>query len=335
MTKTVLVTGGAGFIGSHVCKALAQAGHRPIVLDDLSHGYRDAVRWGPLFTADLADREALRAVFRRHAPAAVIHLAGYIAAGESVADPGRYYGNNLRGTLALLEGMKEAGVLRIVFSSSAAVYGVPDSTPIGETARLSPVNPYGHTKLMCEQMLRDHSVHGMTSVSLRYFNAAGADPGGDLGERHDPETHLIPLVLEAAMGIRPHIDVFGTDYLTPDGTCIRDYIHVSDLANAHVLALEALTGATVAGATAFNLGNGQGFSVFEVIAAAEAVTGRRIPRRHRDRRPGDPPALVADDSRARRDLGWRQSFGDLKTQIRHAWNWQQRAARLREAVATN
>ncbi len=336
MGETVLVTGGAGFIGSHVCKALDRAGHRPVVIDDLSNGHRSAVRWGPLVVADLADGEALRAVFRHHAPTAVIHLAGYIAAGESVSDPGKYYGNNLRATLTLLEVMSEMSVLRTVFSSTAAVYGDPDSTPIGETAGLHPVNPYGHTKLMSEQILGDYAAHGICSVSLRYFNAAGADPDGELGEMHEPETHLIPLVLEVAAGLRPHINVFGTDYPTPDGTCIRDYIHVSDLANAHVLALADLNGDP--GATAYNLGNGRGFSVFEVIAAAETVTGCRVARRHCDRRPGDPPILVADASRARRELGWRQAYGGLETQIGHAWSWfQQGAAAVprRSALATN
>ncbi|PIW26843.1 MAG: UDP-glucose 4-epimerase GalE [Rhodospirillales bacterium CG15_BIG_FIL_POST_REV_8_21_14_020_66_15] len=327
MQKTVVVTGGAGFIGSHVCKELSRAGYLPVVFDNLSNGHRESVRWGPLTVGDVADAEALLTAFKVHSPHAVIHLAGYIAAGESVEDPAKYYGNNLRTTLMLLEVMRETKVSKIVFSSSAAVYGTPDGIPIKETAPMLPTNPYGHTKLMSEQMLRDHSNCGISSISLRYFNAAGADPDGELGERHEPETHLIPLVLETAAGLRSHVDVFGDHYPTPDGTCIRDYIHVSDLARAHVLALKRLENAD--GAMAFNLGNGNGFSVLDVISAAEQVTGRNVPVVIRDPRPGDPVTLVADATRARAELDWRQEFGDLEIQIRHAWNWHLRTAGIR------
>lgn len=330
MSKKVLVAGGAGFIGSHVCKALAASGDTPIVYDDLSGGHRDAVRWGPLVVGDLMDREALEGAFDSYRPEAVIHLAGYIAAGESVEDPAKYYGNNLIGTLGLLDVMRSRGVDALVFSSSAAVYGDAGDDPIGEETPIGPSNPYGRTKAMTEQLLQDYVTYGFRSVSLRYFNAAGADPDGELGELHEPETHLIPLVLEAASGHRSHIDVFGTDHPTPDGTCIRDYIHVSDLADAHVLALRTLEDRAVEGAEAFNLGNGRGFSVREVISAAERVTGRRVPTRDKPRRPGDPPRLVADATRASEAFGWRQRHADLETQIAHAWAFLQ----SRQAVLT-
>ena len=322
MAETILVTGGAGYIGSHVCKALAGEGYLPVVYDDLSGGYRDAVRWGPFMLGDLADGARLDQAFGAYRPRAVIHLAGYIAAGESVADPAKYYGNNLLGSLTLLEVMRRRGCEALVFSSSAAVYGEAEEMPILETAPIQPSNPYGHTKAMTEQYLRDFCVYGLRSISLRYFNAAGADPDGEIGEMHEPETHLIPLVLEAAAGLRAEIDIFGTDHPTPDGTCIRDYIHVSDLAQAHVLALRRLlSGAADKKAEAYNLGNGHGFSVREVIAAAEAVTGRRVPRRECERRPGDPPRLIADATQAAKRLGWRQCHATLEEQIATAWNF--------------
>ncbi|MEX0923969.1 MAG: UDP-glucose 4-epimerase GalE [Rhodovibrionaceae bacterium] len=319
MAGNILVTGGAGYIGSHVCKALARSGFTPVVYDDLSGGYRSNVRWGPLVIGDLMDSTRLDAAFRSYRPSAVVHLAGFIAAGESVQDPAKYYGNNLVGTLALLEVMQARGVKALVFSSSAAVYGDVAEMPIDETAAIQPSNPYGHTKAMTEQFLQDYARNGLRSVSLRYFNAAGADPEGELGELHEPETHLIPLVLEAAAGLRPRIDIYGTDHPTPDGTCIRDYIHVSDLADAHVLAVERLRAGGGEGAEAYNLGNGCGFSVREVIEAAERVTGRRVPLRECGRRPGDPPRLIADPGRAIADLGWRQKHSELETQIAHAW----------------
>jgi UDP-arabinose 4-epimerase len=330
MVETVLVAGGAGYIGSHTCKALARAGLRPVVYDDLSHGHSWAVRWGPLEVGDLTDGERLDACLRRYRPMAVIHLAAFIAAGESVTDPAKYYDNNLQGTLTLLDTMRRHRISRMVFSSSAAVYGAPESTPIQEDAIIRPVNPYGHTKAMCEQILTDYAAaYGVRSVSLRYFNAAGADPDGELGEAHDPETHLIPLVLETAAGFRTQIDIFGDQHPTRDGTCIRDYIHVTDLAAAHVLALRKLDGSTAV--SIYNLGNGQGFSVFDVVHAAERVTNRRIPIRVCPPRPGDPPVLLADSRRATAGLGWRPTFGELETQLTHAWQWLCRRKRPRQA----
>lgn len=316
----VLVTGGAGYIGSHVVKALRAAGHEVTVLDNLSRGHRRAVAGVPLFQADLSDRSALDWLFAAHPVEAVLHFAALSQVGESQKLPGKYALNNVGGTVTLLEAMVAAGCRTLVFSSTAAVYGAPEKMPIAEDFPLEPTNTYGETKLFIERMLhRFAEAHGLRSIALRYFNAAGADPEGELGEDHDPETHLIPLVLGAALGQRPAIEVFGTDYPTPDGTCLRDYIHVTDLAEAHLLALSAL--AEGAPSTAYNLGNGRGFSVKEVIAAAERVTGRPIPVREGPRRPGDPPALVASAARAEAELGWRPRYGDLETIIRTAWEW--------------
>lgn len=322
MTPTVLVTGGAGYIGSHVCKALSASGYRPVSYDNLSNGHEWAVRWGPLERGDLADCVRLGEVLERHRPIAVMHFAALIEAGHSVVDPQRFYANNVVGLLSLLTGMRAHGIHRIVFSSTAAVYGTPERTPIDEGHPLAPINPYGATKMMCERLLADFATpYGIHSVALRYFNAAGADPDGELGEAHDPETHLIPLVLDVAAGRRSHITIFGDDYPTSDGTCTRDYIHVSDLAAAHVLALGRVREA--GGVDAFNLGNGRGFTVREVIEAARAVTGRAIHTRVAGRRAGDPPVLVADSSRARRVLGWRPVHAALERQIEHAWRWQE------------
>jgi len=320
MSKAILVTGGAGYIGSHACKALAGAGYLPVVYDNLSRGHREAVRWGPLVEGDLADGRHLAETLRRHDIAAVMHFAAYAYVGESMAQPGLYFRNNVANSLVLLEAMREAAVKRIVFSSTCATYGTPAAIPIRESAPQQPVNPYGESKLMIERMLHWYgAAHGFAHVALRYFNAAGADPDGEIGEAHEPETHLIPLMLEAAIGRRAAIDVFGTDYPTPDGTAVRDYIHVTDLAAAHVLAVAYLEkgGAGIA----CNLATGTGYSVREVIAAAERVTGRRIPRREVGRRPGDPPALVADASRARELLGWQPQLSDLDTIIATAWAW--------------
>ena len=320
MPGTILVTGGAGYIGSHVCKALGNAGYLPVVYDDLSNGRREAVRWGPLEVGDLDDGARLAACLAEHRPEGVIHLAGFIAAGESVVAPAKYYANNLRGFLTLLDSMRRYGIGRIVFSSTAAVYGAPSGLPIRESAPIRPVNPYGHSKAMCEQILQDYAAaYGLRSVSLRYFNAAGADPEGQLGECHEPETHLIPLVLEAAAGIRNGIDLYGDGYPTRDGTCVRDYVHVADLAAAHVLALRKMEGAAVV--AAYNLGNGQGFTVLEVIEAAKHVTGRSITVRRHPPRAGDPPVLLADATLAKAELGWSPAFGALETQIEHAWDW--------------
>jgi len=319
----VLVTGGAGYIGSHVCKALAAAGYRPVTYDNLSAGHRWAVRWGPLERGNLAHAARLENAIRRHRPFAVVHLAGVIAAGESVVDPAKYYDINVAGTLTLLSVMRRQGVDRIVFSSSAAVYGEPLATPIREDHPLAPINPYGAGKLVCERMLHDFAAaYGLRSVSLRYFNAAGADPDGDIGEAHRTETHLIPLVLDAALGLRPNVAVYGRDYPTRDGTCLRDYIHVSDLAAGHVLATDFLAANT--GAHVFNLGTGTGATVAEVIAAAARVTGRPIPVRTEPRRPGDPACLVAEAGRAREALGWTPRYSMLEEQITSAWRWQNR-----------
>lgn len=317
----ILVVGGAGYIGSHMVKRLARAGFDVLTLDNLSTGHRDAVLAGAFVLADLADRRALDALFSSHRVEAVMHFASFIQVGESVRDPAKYYGNNVAHTLNLLDAMVRHGVLRFIFSSSAAVYGDPVAVPIPETHPKAPINPYGRSKWMIEQVLADYEhAYGLRSVSLRYFNAAGADPEGELGERHEPETHLIPLVLAAAHGKIPQVTVFGRDYPTPDGTCIRDYVHVADLCDAHLAALEYLLGG---GATrAYNLGNGQGYSVAEVIDAARRVTGRDIPVVEGVRRQGDPPRLVADSRRARADLSWSPRYPDLDTLVAHAWAWE-------------
>jgi len=321
---TILVTGGAGYVGAHACKALAAEGFRPVVLDNLVYGHEAAVRWGPFERGDTADRQRLDDVFARHRPVAVMHFAAFAYVGESVADPGKYYRNNVAGTLTLLEAMRDHGVRAFVFSSTCATYGVPGRVPIVETDPQAPINPYGMSKLMVEAMLRDFDhAHGLKSAALRYFNAAGADPDGEIGEAHDPETHLIPLALDAVAGIGPPLTVFGEDYATADGTCVRDYIHVADLADAHVAALRALLGG--APSKAYNLGTGNGFSVRQVLDAVAKVTGRAVPHQVGPRRPGDPPELVADPSLANRELGWRPRLSDLDTIVATAWAWHQKA----------
>lgn len=316
----ILVTGGAGHIGSHACKAIATAGYTPVSFDNLVYGHPWAVRWGPLEIGNIADRTRLDEVIEKYQPAAVMHFAAHAYVGESVQDPGKYYCNNVAGTLTLLEAMRDHGIDKLIFSSTCATYGVPNDVPIREDHSQQPINPYGASKLMIERMLQDFEVaHGLRSISLRYFNAAGADPGGEIGEAHDPETHLIPLVLDAAAGKRPAITVFSDDYDTPDGTCIRDYIHVSDLADAHVLALKALEAG--AKTTACNLGNGQGFSVRQVIDSAARVTGQKVPFVLGPRRAGDPAALVGDATRAMQELGWCPQMHDIDTMIDTAWQW--------------
>jgi UDP-arabinose 4-epimerase len=319
----VIVTGGAGYIGSHVCKALAARGLVPVSVDNLSRGHREAVKWGPLEVVELRDRARLDEVFARHRPEAVLHFAAFAYVGESVENPGIYYENNVAGTLSLLGAMRAAGCKKLVFSSTCAVYGTPPSVPIVEEMPLAPINPYGWSKRMVEQVLASYDpAYALRSVSLRYFNAAGADPDLETGERHQPETHLIPLVLDVAAGRAPSMAVFGTDYDTPDGTCIRDYIHVTDLAAAHVAALDHLDRG--GGTVSLNLGTGSGHSVLEVLAAAEKVTGRPVARELRARRPGDPPRLVADARRAREVLGWQPRLSDLATILQHAWGWHSR-----------
>ena len=322
MKGAVLVTGGAGYIGSHTTKALAESGWRPVVFDDLSSGKREAARWGDLVTGDVRDREALVEVMRRHDVRGVIHFAGLIEVGRSVIRPDLFYDHNVGGTIAVLSAMAECGVPRLVFSSSAAVYGdvAADGAPIAETARMAPTSPYGETKLMGERMIAAHCrAFGLSAVALRYFNACGADPSGLLGEAHDPETHLIPLALEAALGEGPALTVFGADFPTRDGSCVRDYVHVSDLAAAHVAALTAPlpTGAF----EAFNVGIGEGRSVLEVIAAVDAAVGRKTPYTVGARRPGDPPSLVADPRLIAERLGWTPVQSDLGHIVETALRW--------------
>lgn len=316
----ILVTGGAGYVGSHACKALAASGYLPIVFDNLIHGHREAVKWGPLQVGDLADRAALDGVVARYQPKAVMHFAAFTYVGESVTDPGKYYRNNVVGTLTLLETMRDHAIDRLVFSSTAATYGTPDSVPIQECAPKLPINPYGHSKLTAEQMIADFgNAHGLRASILRYFNAAGADPDGELGECHDPEAHLIPLAMQAVTGVGPPLTMFGDDYPTPDGTCIRDYIHVSDLADAHVRALTQLENRV--GVDAFNLGTGQGASVREVLKAVELEAGKPVPYTIGARREGDPAELVSDPSKAMRELIWKPAQSDLATIVRTAWAW--------------
>ena len=315
----VLLTGGAGFIGSHLVRALGRAGHAPVVLDNLCKGHRAAVGDAPFVRADVADRDALLRAMGDHAIDAVIHLAAFIEAGESVREPGKYFRNNTVIGMTLLDAMREAGVSRLVFSSTAAVYGTPERLPIEETDRLEPINPYGASKLCVEYMLRAYAAaHGIGAISLRYFNVAGAEPAGDIGEDHAPETHLIPLTLQVAMGKRADIKIFGDGYDTPDGTCVRDYIHVCDLAAAHVLALGAVRPGEV---DALNLGNGEGFSVREVIEACREVTGHAIPQEVTGPRAGDPARLIASSHKAQERLGWRAQSPDLKTIVADAWRW--------------
>jgi UDP-arabinose 4-epimerase len=323
-TKTVLVTGGAGYIGSHTCKILAQEGYEPIAFDNLSSGHTWAAKWGPLERGDILDRNALDLVIEKYRPGACLHFAAFAYIGESVLEPGKYYRNNVAGSLTLLEALRDHGVNQFVLSSTCATYGVPDKVPIDEMLTQAPINPYGASKLMVERMLSDfHAAYRMRSVALRYFNAAGADPDVEIGEDHDPETHLVPLVLDAACGDREAITVFGTNYETSDGTCVRDYI-VTDLAKAHVLALKALE----QGLThrAFNLGNGHGYSVREVIASVERVTGLPVPVRFGERRPGDPARLISNSARAESELQWRPYFTKIDDIISTAWEWHKRRA---------
>ena len=315
----VLVAGGAGYIGSHTCKALADAGHEPIVYDNFLTGHEWAVKWGPLERGDINDTATLRVILRKHRPDAVINFAALASVAESNLEPMRYYRVNAGGMITLLETMQAHDVGRMVFSSSCAIYGTPAHVPIPETTRQDPVNPYGRSKRMGEEILRDAcAVHGMGAIALRYFNAAGADAAGELGEEHDPETHLIPLVLQAALGVRPYISIFGTDYDTPDGTCIRDYVHVTDLADAHVAALSVCRAGEFG---AYNLGTGEGTSISEVIERARRITGQPIRAIAGGRRPGDPAILVADPFRAREVLRWAPSQSDLDHVIETAWRW--------------
>jgi len=319
----ILVTGGAGYIGAHACKFLGEAGFVPVCFDNLSTWHRGFVRWGPLVEGDLLDPPALRAAIDEYRPVAIMHFAANALVGESVADPAKYYRNNTLGSFNLIEAARAAGIGHFVFSSTCASYGIPSVVPIAEDHPQAPINAYGSSKLAVEQMLHHYGpAYGLGSVALRYFNAAGALPGGELGEDHDPESHLIPLAIEAALGVRPPLQVLGADYPTPDGTAVRDYIHVCDLAEAHVAALRYLIDG---GASArLNLGTGVGASVREVISTVERVMGRPVPHVDAPRRPGDPPALVADPERARRLLGWEPRMSSLERIISDAVAWHRR-----------
>lgn len=316
---TVLVVGGAGYIGSHAVKALAAAGRRVVVYDDLSNGHREAVRWGDLVVGDVRDEGRVASALREYQVTSVLHFAAWLLVGESVTDPAGYYRNNVEGTLALLRAMAGQSVRQLVFSSTAAVFGNPERTPIDESHPTRPINAYGETKLAIERALPHFErAYGLRSVVLRYFNAAGADPDGEIGEDHDPETHLVPRAIEAACGGRP-LQVFGEDYPTPDGTCLRDYIHVSDLASAHVLALGRLERG--GSSATYNLGNGRPFSVRDVIGAVERVSGQRVNWSVAPRREGDPAILFASSQRIQDDLGWRPAFTDPVDIVQTAWQW--------------
>jgi len=315
----ILVTGGAGYIGSHAVKRFLARGHDVWVYDNLSMGHRAAVAAERLIEADLSEGQRLDHALMLHRIEAVVHFAAFAFVGESVTHPAKYYHNNLVNTLQLLDALRRHQIARFVFSSTCATYGVPEKVPITEDEKQRPINPYGHTKLAVEYALADYAAaYGWGYAALRYFNAAGAAPDGAIGEDHDPETHLIPIVLQAAMGQRPAVEVFGTDYPTPDGTCVRDYIHVDDLADAHLLALEALAPGKH---LRYNLGTGRGYSVREVIRAAEEVTGRKVPVKEGPRRPGDPPVLVAASEKVQRELGWKPRYTDIKAIIETAWKW--------------
>ena len=322
MSKTVLVTGGAGYIGSHACKALAAAGYVPVTLDNLSTGWRDAVKFGPFVQADLLDRTALDAAFAQHRPAAVLHFAALSQVGEAMAEPGKYWRNNVSGSLNLIEAAIDAGCLDFVFSSTCATYGDRDGEVLDEDTPQAPLNAYGASKRAIEDMLADFGAsHGLRSVIFRYFNVAGADPDGEVGEHHRPETHLIPLILDAVDGKRAALTVHGTDYPTPDGTCIRDYVHVMDLVDAHVKGLEWLRAGR--GSRVFCLGTGSGFSVREVVDATRHVTNRPVPMVDGPRRGGDAVKLVCGSTRAKAELGWEPGRSTMKQMIGDAWRWHQ------------
>jgi len=327
----VLVTGGAGYIGSHTCKALAAAGCRPITYDNLVDGHRGAVRWGPFEHGDIGDRSRLDEVIAKYRPAAIIHIAAFAHVRESMSDPAKYYRNNVQGSLTLLEAARDAGIRKVIYSSSCAVFGSPAQVPISEDVAKNPISPYGASKLIVETMLRDFGrAHSLDWTVLRYFNAAGCDPEGEIGEMHNPETHIIPLALEVAAGERPSFTIFGGDYGTPDGTCVRDYVHVSDLADAHVRALKRLQ--TGPGGEALNLGVGRGYSILEVIQAVREITNSEVPFSIAARKPGDPPVLISDPARAMRAFGWRPSIPELPDIVRTAWSWRNSNKSTRQCV---
>jgi len=325
MRARVLVVGGAGYIGSHMTRDLMENGYEAVILDNLSRGHRDLLQGGAFVEGDMGSPVLLDKLFTDYSIDAVMHFAAYALVGESMANPAMYYRNNVVNTFELLNAMVRHGVKRFIFSSSAAVYGEPSQVPIKEDHPCDPTNPYGATKLHVERMLRDYDMgYGVKSVCLRYFNAAGAHASETLGERHDPETHLIPLILKVATGERESIGILGTDYPTPDGSCVRDYVHVSDLTQAHLLALESLLKG--GDSAAYNLGNSKGYSVREVIEVARSVTGHPIPAVEEGRRPGDPAVLVASSERIKKELGWKPQFDSLKTIIKTAWAWHQKEA---------
>ena len=318
----ILVIGGAGYIGSHTARILADRGHDVVVFDSLELGHREAVEGLPLVVADYADRDALDRTIREHGVDAAMHFGAYASVGDSVADPAKYYENNIGGGLILLRALLDGGVRHLIFSSSAATYGEPQEIPIPEDHPQKTTNPYGETKLIYERILRDYdAAYGLKSVSLRYFNAAGADPAGRLGEDHDPEQHLIPLIIDAALGRRENIKIFGTDWDTADGTCLRDFVHIVDLADAHIRALDYLRAGGKT--TAYNLGNSQGHTVKQAIEAVERVTGRTVNAVPAPRRPGDPARLVASCERIKAELGWQPQYPDIETIIDHAWRWRE------------
>lgn len=326
--QSILVVGGAGYIGSHMIKCLMAAAYDVTTLDNLSSGYRDAVIGGDFIEGDFGNAQLLEDLFSATHFDAVMHFASFIQVSESVSEPAKYYFNNVTNTQVLLDAMVKHDIPVFIFSSTAAIFGDPEYTPIDENHPTNPINPYGRTKLIVEQMLADYeTAYGLRHACLRYFNAAGADPSGQLGERHEPETHLIPVILQAASGRRSSISVFGTDYDTQDGSCMRDYIHVEDLVQAHLLALRLLLQGE--SSRHYNLGNGSGFSVLEVIATARQITGQNIVVSYEPRRQGDPACLVADSSRVKKELGWTPRFSDLDSIIFHAWNWEQRLLMLK------
>ncbi len=319
--KTILVTGGAGYIGAHVCKELKMAGYNPVAYDNLSTGFESFVKWGPFEKGDIVDSKRLTEVIKKHKPAGIVHMAAYISVGESVKLPGKYYQNNSFGGLCILEAMKECGVKNILFSSTAVVYGSPKKIPIDESEQTGPINPYGASKLMVEQFLRDFEVSdGIKHVVLRYFNAAGADSSGEIGCNHEVPGNLIPILMDLQSGKRKEFQIFGTDYPTPDGTAVRDYIHVTDLARAHVLAIGHLLDGK--DSITLNLGTGKGHSVNEVVASAERITGKKVPYENVPRRAGDPSILVADSSLAKKILGWEVEYKDIDSIVKTAWHWQ-------------
>lgn len=319
----ILVCGGAGYIGSHINKQLNKEGYETVVFDNLVYGHREAVKWGELIVGDLKNISDINSVFDKYDIDAVFHFAAYAYVGESVDDPEKYYYNNVTNTLNLLKAMKAHGCNKIIFSSTCATYGEPERVPIKEDMPQKPINPYGATKLMVERIFKDYNrAYGLQFVVLRYFNAAGADPDSEIGESHDPETHIIPLVLDAASGLRPDIKVFGTDYDTEDGSCIRDYIHVADLATAHLLALHHLEKGKPS--DFFNLGNEKGTSVLEVVESVRRVTGREFTVTLADRRPGDPAKLVGASSKAKTILGWKPKYEDIDMIVSHAWKWHEK-----------